>query len=169
MIKRAEETDLLDVMYIYKSCVREMNSQGLFNWNTAYPGHEEVLSDIRHGNLFILKENHITIGVVCLNEEQPEEYYAMPWRYPGPWLVVHRLAVHPSCRNRNSGKKLMDFAEKTAAEKGCQSVRLDAITVNPPAMRLYEKCGYEKTGKIHFSYQRDWFMCMEKAVDAIQR
>ena len=60
MIVEAEEKDFMDIMFIYKACVKDMNKNGLFNWNTAYPGHEDVLSDIRKGHLFIYIENNVT-------------------------------------------------------------------------------------------------------------
>ena len=86
---------------------------------------------------------------------------ALTWTYDGPFMVVHRLAVHPSFRNRKIGEKMMTFAARLAQEKGYHSIRLDAITVNPAAMKLYSKAGYKQVGKIFFSYQKDPFMCME--------
>ena len=38
MIIKAEEKDFLEIMFIYQLTVYAMNDQGLFNWNTAYPG-----------------------------------------------------------------------------------------------------------------------------------
>ncbi len=159
---QATEKDLLDIMYIYKACVEDMNRAGLFNWNTAYPDFREVMEDIRKGSVYIFKENHVTLGVVCLNEEQPEEYNQVSWKYPPPFLVVHRLGVHPAFRNRKVGEKMMRFAGELAKKKDYNSIRLDAITVNPSAMRLYRKAGYEQTGTIFFSWQQDPFMCMEQ-------
>ena len=165
MIVQSTEKDLLDVMYIYKACVEDMNRNGLFNWNTAYPDFHNVIEDLRKGSIYIYKENHVSLGVVCLNEEQPEEYFQLKWKYPPPCLVVHRLAVHPKFRNRKLGEKLMNFAGELAQKRGYNSIRLDAITVNPSAMKLYKKAGYEQTGTIFFSYQKDPFMCMERKTD----
>ncbi len=166
MIIKAEEKDFLEIMFIYQLTVYAMNDQGLFNWNTAYPGFRDVLADIREGDMYIYKEDEVVLGVVCLNQEQPEEYEPLSWKYDGPFLVVHRLAVHPSFRNRHIGEKMMKFAAGMAKEKGFRSVRLDAITVNPSAMKLYSKTGYEQVGIIFFSYQKDPFMCMELKIDA---
>ncbi len=161
MIYKATENDFIEVMHIYYACVYTMNQNGLYNWNTAYPAYTDVHSDILKGDIYILRENHVCLGVVCLNEDQPEEYLGLTWEYESPFLVVHRLAVHPAFRNRKIGEKLMTFAADMAGEKGYRSIRLDAITVNPPAMKLYEKAGYEHRGIIHFPYQKHTFMCME--------
>ena len=160
-IIRAEKHHLLDAMFIYKSCVREMNERELFNWNTAYPSQHGVLSDIRDESLYIYIEKHTSIGVVCLNAQEPEEYRDLKWNYDGPSLFVHRMAVHPSWRNLGVAEKMMNFAYQFAKENHFNSIRLDAIIKNPQAIRLYEKCGYEKVNTIHLSYQKDKFRCME--------
>lgn len=162
MIFKATLSHLMEVIFIYDSCVFDMNTRGLFNWNTAYPSWETVYKDIEEGNLFIYQENQIVAGVFCLNEEQPVEYESLDWKYEGPFLVVHRLAVHPVYRNKGIAEKMMLFAEKYALNNKYKVIRLDAITSNPQAMKVYEKTGYLKTGLINFEYQKVAFQCMEK-------
>ncbi|HYW93988.1 MAG TPA: GNAT family N-acetyltransferase [Bacteroidales bacterium] len=161
MIAQAEEKDLIEIMFVYKACVADMNASGLFNWNTAYPGQHDVLADIRKGDLYLYREHNATLGVVCINHEQPDEYGDLNWKYKGPFLVVHRLAVHPAFRNRDIGGKMMKFAHELARDKGYSAIRLDVIMVNPPALKLYQKAGFENVGTIHFAYQKHPFMCME--------
>ena len=164
MIIQATPLHLMDAMFIYRSCAMEMNERGLFNWNTAYPSLKEVQQDISQGSLFIYQHQHTSIAAECLNTDEPEEYREAKWKYELPALVVHRMAVFPTWRNMKIAEKLMDFAYGLAREKGFKSIRLDAITSNPQAIRLYEKCGYEETGHIHFGYQKDLFRCMERRV-----
>ncbi len=164
MVIKAQKEHLMDAMFIYKTCVREMNERGLFNWNTAYPSQSLVLDDIKSESLFIYKEKCTSIGVVCLNAEEPEEYRELNWIYGGPALFVHRMAVHPAWRNLGVAGKMMEFAHHYAKEKKFKSIRLDAIIKNPQAIRLYEKCGYEKVDNIHLTYQKDKFRCMERKI-----
>jgi len=138
-----------------------MNQRGLFNWNTAYPSRQIILSDIQEDNLFLCRKSFTSVGVVCLNESEPAEYEGLRWNYSGKFLVVHRLAVHPGWRNMKVAGELMDYALDYAKEKGYNSIRLDAITTNPQALRIYERCGFKDVGEIHFSYQREPFRCME--------
>ncbi len=161
MIIRAINNHFIEAIFIYKSCIPEMNRNGLYNWNTAYPDPDQVESDIEKGNLFLYQYHHASIGVVCLNTEVPEGYDQMGWKYTGPCLYVHRLAVHPDWRNENIAEKIMNFTREYAIEKKFRAIRLDAITKNPSAIRLYEKCGYEPVGNIHFDYQKHPFRCME--------
>ncbi len=164
MIIKAIPSHFLEAMFIYKSCIPGMNREGLYNWNTAYPDPEEVESDIEKGDLFLYQYHHTSIAVVCLNAEAPEGYDQINWKHKGPCLYVHRLAVHPDWRNEKIAEKIMDFSYNYAKEKGYNSIRLDAITKNPSAIRLYEKCGYEPVGNVHFDYQKHPFRCMELKV-----
>ncbi len=161
MILQAKTFHLIEALNIYKSCIPGMNKNGLYNWNTAYPDASEVESDIVKGELFLYQHYFTSIGVVCLNTVEPEGYNEIEWKYQGPSLIVHRMAVHPVWRNMKIAEKLMVFAYEYAKKKHFNSIRLDAITRNPSALRLYEKCGYESAGNLHFEYQKDPFRCME--------
>lgn len=44
----------------------------------------------------------------------------------------------------------MRFIESTFLGNGIQAVRLDAFSLNPYALRLYERLGYRKTGEVTF-------------------
>jgi ribosomal protein S18 acetylase RimI-like enzyme len=44
----------------------------------------------------------------------------------------------------------MAFIEETLRARGVKAVRLDAFSLNPFALRLYERLGYEKTGEVTF-------------------
>lgn len=163
MLIQANDFMIPGIFYIYRSCVYVMNSRGLYNWNTAYPA-AEILNDIDKGYLYLWEEEEIATGVVCLNKDQPEEYFEKSWESDSPYLVVHRLAVHPKYQNKGIAEKMMKDACRIAKENGFKSIRLDVFTGNPSAVRLYEKLGYSPRGEIHFKYQEVPFMCMEKEI-----
>lgn len=163
-IRKAELHNLIEVLYIYRTCVIEMNRRGFFNWNSAYPSREQLFNDIHAGNLFIYIENYTVLGVVCLNEEEPEEYKNLKFNQPEKALYVHRLAVHPEFMNNKIGSKMMSFASEYGKNHGFKSVRLDVICSNPSAIKLYTNSGYEKIGEIFFDYQKDPFIVYERFI-----
>lgn len=165
IIQKAVLDDFTAVMYIYRLCVPLMNKAGLFNWNYAYPDSSTVMLDIHSGNLHVFREKEVIYGVMCLDNHQPEEYAGLKWKFDGPYLVVHRLAVHPSFRNRGIAEKMMVYAEEFALKHHFTSIRLDVISKNPQACRLYEKTGYQKVREIHLAYQKDKFICLEKGMN----
>lgn len=165
MLKKAEMKNLDGILYLYRLCVKEMNRQGLFNWNTAYPSGQ-VVSDIEKGNLYIWSEDEIIVSALALDRDQPEGYTEQNWKIKNvPYLVVHRLAVLPGLQNKGIGEKVMKDVIRIARQLSFKSIRLDVFTGNPGAVRLYEKLGYSGVGDIHFSYQKVPFRCLEMGID----
>lgn len=156
--------DALDyIMMMISTVIKQMESEGIFQWNMDYPGRELVQKDIANGTLWGLRSREQILGIVTLNEEQPMEYMDVPWRIQnGSILVIHRLAVHPDSQHQGIARKLLDHAEKYALEKEYCSIRLDAYSANPRALGLYERRGYLRVGEVRFPSRSHPFYCYEK-------
>lgn len=77
-------------------------------------------------------------------------------------LQVERLYVDPAFQGRRIGEQLLDFAAQFAVEKGGDWIWLSVWQENPPAVRFYERCGYQIFGTKTFwlgdEAQTDWLM-----------
>jgi ribosomal-protein-alanine N-acetyltransferase len=65
------------------------------------------------------------------------------------WLVVgeahiNNLAVLPELRSRGLGTQLLDATIVEAAHLGAEVLSLEVRESNAPALRLYEKAGFER-------------------------
>ena len=56
-------------------------------------------------------------------------------------LYIDDLCVHEQARGEGIGKDLYDYVLRYARETGCYNVTLNVWSMNPGAMRFYEKCG----------------------------
>jgi ribosomal protein S18 acetylase RimI-like enzyme len=56
----------------------------------------------------------------------------------------------------------MDFAENYAIENNYTSIRLDAFSNNPRALRFYENRDYQRRGEVFFPGRELPFYCFEK-------
>lgn len=56
------------------------------------------------------------------------------------------VGVHSSYRGKNIGTSLFNYAHNWAAQSEIHRLHLTAMTVNKPAIRLYEKMGYKIEG-----------------------
>ena len=75
-------------------------------------------------------------------------------------VQVERIYVDAPFQGRRIGEKLLDFAYEQARAAGAEWLWLSVWQANPPAVRFYERCGYEICGTDLFQLgndpQLDW-------------
>ncbi len=102
-------------------------------------------------------------SVFVLNQDCDEEYKNGNWQYTGcSYYVVHRLCVNPVFQGKGVGSGTMLMIEKLLREKGIETIRLDAFSLNPAALRMYEKLGYKKVGEV--IWRKGLFYLFEKKI-----
>jgi ribosomal protein S18 acetylase RimI-like enzyme len=143
-----------------------MDEQGIHQWDEIYPDEKTIKNDIKKQQLYLLEDGGHICGIIALNEVQEPEYKNVKWKFDGRALIVHRLAIEPSCQRKGLARMLMQFAHKFATEQGYEIIRLDAFIHNPAAVGLYEKLGYRKAGMVTF--RKGDFFCFEIAVDSLE-
>lgn len=68
-------------------------------------------------------------------------------RRAGKDCDILTIGVTPAMRGRGVGAALLGAAGKWGARIGARALVLEVATGNRPALRLYEKCGFEKCGR----------------------
>jgi RimJ/RimL family protein N-acetyltransferase len=63
--------------------------------------------------------------------------------FDGRRAWINRLAVHPDVQRRGIGRQLMDEVERRLAGLGVTRAALEATVDRAPALRFYERLGYE--------------------------
>ena len=151
-IIKAEPVDIDEIMVLVKDCIRDMQARGSDQWDDTYPTREIFNADIRNRTLFLAKEGAFLQALMVLNEEQPPEYFELPWTTDGKIMTLHRLAVLPHCQQQGMGRRLMAFAEDYGIQNGYNAVHLDTYSANTRAQGLFLRCGYRKL-PVEFSFQ----------------
>lgn len=163
IFRRAEPDDLDAVYKIFASAVSHMRQQGIEQWDEIYPDRSVLCGDIQKEQLYLGMANGEIASVYVLNRDCDPEYANGNWAYPEEsFLVIHRFCVNPAYQNQGIGRKTMHHIEAILREKGVSSVRLDAFTENPHAVRMYEKLGYCKVG--YADWRKGRFYLMEKGL-----
>jgi ribosomal-protein-alanine N-acetyltransferase len=68
--------------------------------------------------------------------------------------AVYTLDVHPSCRRKGVGTRLVLAMEEELRGLGAKAIRLEAAPENPEAMELYHKAGYRERELVRNYYGR---------------
>jgi len=165
IIRKANKTDLNNIMKMYKSCVTGMLKNGIDQWDDTYPNTEIISEDLNVGTYYVVEMDGTIIGGVNIDKNQDDTYLALDWEDKSDsFLVVHRLGVKEEFWNKKIGKDLMLFTENLVIEKGLKSIRLDTYSGNPKAMEFYRRLGYSELGTIDLKPDKEKYYCFEKII-----
>lgn len=132
-ISQMTEHDLLDVVEIEETC-------GLSRWGwDAY--HAELAPE---KNSIMLVARTQSAGNTSPGEKIKGFIAA---RLVANELHINNVAVRSSYRRLGIAKKLLETALNEAAGKGAQVAFLEVRAGNAPAQALYERCGFQVTGR----------------------
>ena len=159
--RKATCADLSQILFLYKSVVKNMISSGIYQWSDEYPNERVLSEDIEKGELIVgISEDRIITAFV-MNEFADEDYYRAKWQYPHlSWCVIHRLCVSPILHRQGVATTVMEYAQRLAVDQGYKAIHLDTFSGNPKALNLYHKLGFSDVGEAY--WERGRFIIMEK-------
>ena len=165
IIRKAEISDLENIMLMYTSCVAGMIENGIDQWDESYPNTEVIMQDLIAQTYFVVTKNELIIAGINIDQNQDDTYLVLDWKdKENQFLVVHRLAVKEEYWNKKIGKDLMLFTEKLVVERDLKSIRLDTYSGNPKAMEFYRRLGYTELGTIDLKPDKEKYHCFEKII-----
>ncbi|MDG2058778.1 MAG: hypothetical protein P8J34_01295, partial [Flavobacteriales bacterium] len=94
IIRKANKTDLDNIMLMYKSCVKGMIANEIDQWDETYPNAGVIMEDLIAQTYFVAIENNVIIGGINIDLDQDKTYLDINWEDKSDsFLVVHRLGV----------------------------------------------------------------------------
>jgi GNAT superfamily N-acetyltransferase len=162
-IKQATQYHLVEILFLLRECILDMNTLGLKHWNNAFPGPESIRTDIENGSLYFITELGIARGMINLTEEIPDEYKEINWtQNPSRVMYVNKFAVHPLWKQTDIPDQLLSFAEKKAKQDGFNGIRLDVLDSYPVDPSFFKGKNYGHAGEFHSAFQKIPYTCYEK-------
>jgi ribosomal protein S18 acetylase RimI-like enzyme len=150
-IRQAGPADFDMVWDLFGDTAAHMRAQGIDQWGDAYPTRDMLRRDIDTGCQYICMDGGAVAAVFTIDQIGNDGYNNGLWQYPDAvYYVIHRFCVNPVLQRQGFGTRVMDLIEALIAGKGGETVRLDAYSKNPAALRLYEGRGYKRAGHVYF-------------------
>lgn len=160
-IRKAVFEDLGMIIEIFKNAIVAMNKNNIPQWDELYPNDRILEEDILKEQMYVGIIDDTIVSAAVVNSESDDEYKNGDWKYiNGKFAVIHRLCVDPIYQNQKAGKKMMLEIEELLRKDGVQSIRLDAFSLNPYALKMYEMLGYQKVGQAN--WRKGLFYLFEK-------
>lgn len=157
----AEEKNLQEIFSIFSAAIEEMNKHNIPQWDEIYPDKYIIENDIKKKQLYIGKLDGEIACVYVLNIDCDEQYINGNWEYPNAiYSVIHRMCVNPKFQNQGIGALTLNHIEGKLKSEGVETIRLDAFSLNPFALKMYYKQGYIKVGQAN--WRKGKFYLMEK-------
>ncbi len=164
--RQATLRDLERIRSVFERIIQHMNEQQIEIWDDVYPC-EYFEEDIREGRLYGLFDGEVPVAAFALCDSNSGER-AVQWRcVQGKALYLDRFGVNVDYARRGIGSRMLDRARETARALGAKNLRLFVVDVNRPAIRLYEKCGFERAAGVYDEVIDDDFVLREYGYEAV--
>ncbi len=115
----------------------------------VYPRRDSVKLAIEQGVQYMCMDEEKVVGAFIFNDNPQGTYEKGQWQIQaqqGEYMVIHTLATDPTIVGKGIGTFMVEQCLKMAKEDGYKAVRLDVVPDNIPAIKLYEKCGFQFAG-----------------------
>ena len=157
-LRTANENEWKKVKAFYWQLIEQMDS-ALYKpgWKKEiYPTDEFLMDSIRNKELYVLLSESNHMASMILNHKCTDGYEKIHWNItatPQEITVVHALGVLPDYQGQGIAKLMVQEAIRTAKENGQKAVRLDVLSTNIPAQKLYSDMGFNYMDTIQLFYE----------------
>lgn len=146
----ARLSDLAQIMDVVKDAREFLKAQNSGQWQDGTPLIATIAEDSMNNRFFVWEEEGAIIGIIALldHDSDYENLKSGQWRFPAPYLVIHRFAVRSDYHAQGIATKILQAVELIAGERNIHTIRVDTHELNIPMIGLLEKNGFAKCGEV---------------------
>lgn len=151
-LMKAELCDLPDILAFYYriiDCTEKIERYA--RWKKGmHPTEHAIKSYIEDQAMYLYVDGEILVGAMAVTMEQGKDYHEISWEViaeDSEVAVIHILGVNPDHQRKGIGKQMIEEAIQLAEGFHKKAIRLDALSSNTPAQRMYEEKGFQYRGK----------------------
>ena len=153
---KSEEADLC-LSFIEDAKIFQ-RAQGIIQWTEDYPNIETVLRDIEKARGYVITDDSIPFGYVCVDFEGEKSYDRVDgkWLTDGRYGVIHRLAFGKASRGKGATKAVFALIRDLCREKDAVSIRVDTGSENKLVQHIFEREGFRQVGTLTWPGQLNY-------------
>ncbi|WP_119317475.1 GNAT family N-acetyltransferase [Companilactobacillus formosensis] len=154
-IKRAQVSDLTEIMKIIGQAQAMLKADGSPQWQNGYPDTETIKNDILAQQCWILIVDGKIAGTATLIVADDPNYHDITngqWENnTDPYATIHRIAINPDYAGQHLGKIFVSNLISHSYQNGIRNFRIDTHQLNKRMQALAKSSGYVHRGKIYVS------------------
>lgn len=156
-LQKAAAAEFDEIKEFYWNVIDAMQDRDFsIGWRKGiYPDDSYIRGSLEKGELYTLRDGQKLCACTILNTSFNEGYVGLGWRKDlkeGEFLVPHALAVSADMQARGIGKATVHEIIRLAHENRKKAVRLDIVSSNTVAEKLYTSLGFEFVGEKDMYY-----------------
>ncbi len=171
-IRKATEIDIDKMEQFYFDVNDYLESTNNYPaWEKGvYPARGDAERAVNENTLIIATIDNEIVASAIVNNKYTEHYNQVKWSGDfgdNEIFIIHTFAVSHKHSKKGIGIELIKWIENYARVSGVKSLRLDCYFGNPPALKLYERCGFTYLDTISIGLEAlglDWFKIYEKLI-----
>ncbi len=121
----------------------------------VYPDRDQLRQAIDKQQLYVGELEGSFAAAMIMDRQSNEGYRGAPWLVeaaPERVSVIHALGVLPTLQGRGLAREMVRFAFERARALGSRVIRLDVLSGNLPAERLYLRLGFYRVSNARMFY-----------------
>lgn len=152
IFRQAEKQDLKAVFELYRCVV----GKPFCVWNDEYPGWLDINEDFENGTLYVMSQEDTILGAISIvvHNELDELTF---WQQKDARELA-RVVVAPGQQGKGIAQRMVEEVASILKAQGVGSIHLLVAEANPPAQRVYRKCGFQFLGTC-FMFGHDYIGC----------
>lgn len=164
-IRLAKSDEYDKIIEFYYNLIDSMqNTEYKPKWKKGiYPTDQFIQESINDNNLFIGIINNNIVSAMVMNHDCNDGYESVKWQITAKQneiIIIHTLGISTAYQGQGIAKQMVSYAIEDCRKMNMKTIRLDVLSSNYPAQRLYQVMGfhyidtmklfYEDTGLVDF-------------------
>ena len=135
-----EDLDQLENLTI--EVIEDMAKSNIPQWSIGYPARTHFKKDIDMKSLYVFKEDNNVLGSITVLPEDDLPYETIDSWIKDKSIVIHRMLVSPSARNKGIASKLLNKAIEIGLKGDFESIKIDTHLENYKMRNFLKKNGF---------------------------